>query len=211
MKVVLIGATGMIGSRVLQELISRGHQVTAIVRDPSKLPAGSKATAVAGNILDANQIAELVKGSDAIISAYSPGFSADGVGQLLAATRSLIDAATKAAVKRVIMVGGAGSLYVAPGVTLIDSGHLPEEWKPIAIAHRDALENLRSSGLDWTYFSPAAFIQPGERTGKFRIGTDNLVTGEDGQSRISAEDYAIALVDELEQGRHMRRRFTVGY
>ena len=211
MKVILFGATGMIGSRVLKELVSRGHQVMAVVRDPGKVPTEPGVTPVGGDILDPQAVERLVRGADAVISAFSPGTATDGVEQLLHATRSLIEGVTKAGVKRVIMVGGAGSLLVGPGVTLIDSGHLPDEWKPIAIAHQDALEILRGSSLDWTYLSPSAFIQPGERTGKFRLGDDFLLTDEKGQSRISAEDYAVALVDELELGKHIKQRFTVGY
>jgi putative NADH-flavin reductase len=209
MNVVLYGATGMIGSRILQELLTRGHKVTAVVRDPSRVPANANVKAVKGDQTDAADVAAKTKGADAIITAYSPG--PDAVTKVLDATRSLIAGAKQAGVKRVIMVGGAGSLFVAPGVDLIDSGHLPDEWKAIAIAHRDALKILRESNLDWTSLSPAAFIQPGERTGKFRLGTDNLVADEQHQSKISAEDYAVALVDELEQPKHIRQRFTLAY
>jgi uncharacterized protein len=209
MDVVLFGATGMIGSRILNELVSRGHRVTAVVRDPSKVPANPNVTAVGGDILDPDDVAAKAKGADAVISAYSPGNG--DVRSLLTATRSLIAGLHKADARRLIMVGGAGSLFVGPGVDLIDSGHLPEEWKPIAIAHRDALALIRDSDLAWTYFSPAAFIQPGERTGKFRLGGDSLLSDEQGNSRISAEDYAVALVDELENPKHVRQRFTIAY
>jgi putative NADH-flavin reductase len=109
------------------------------------------------------------------------------------------------------MVGGAATLEVAPGVLLLDSGFLPEEWRPISLAHRDALEVLRACDLDWTYLSPAAYFEPGTRTGVFRLGKDNLVANEKGESRISMEDYAIAMVDELERHAHPRQRFSVGY
>jgi hypothetical protein len=211
MNVVLYGATGMIGSRVLRELVARGHNVTAVVRDPSRVAVGGAVTAVKGDMTDAADLTAKLKGADAVLSAYSPGAGTESV--LLDAVRSLIEGARQAGVKRVLVVGGAGSLFVAPGVTVIDSGHLPEEYKAIAVAHRDALEILRSSAsdLDWTYLSPAAVIAPGERTGKFRLGTDSLVADAQGNSRISAEDYAIALVDELEQPKHLRRRFTLAY
>jgi uncharacterized protein len=209
MNVVLFSATGMIGSRVLNELVSRGHHVTAVVRDPSKVPANPNVAAVKGDILDPDDVATKTKGADAVISAYGPG-SGD-VKDLLTATRSLIAGLHKADARRLMFVGGAGSLLVGPGVDLIDSGHLPEEYKAIAIAHRDALNLLRESDLAWTYFSPAAFIQPGERTGKFRLGVDALLADEQGNSRISAEDYAVALVDELESPRHIRQRFTIAY
>jgi hypothetical protein len=209
MNVVLYSATGMIGSRVLNELVSRGHNVTAVVRDPSKVPAKSGINAVKGNIFDSADVAAKTVGVAAVISAYGPGQGP--VEKLLDATSSLIAGLDKSDVKRLIFVGGAGSLLVAPGVDLIDSGHLPEEYKAIAIAHRDALKMLRNSDLDWTYFSPAGFIQPGERTGKFRLGTDSLIADEKGNSFISAEDYAVALVDELENPRHIRQQFTAAY
>ena len=209
MNVVLYSPTGMIGSRVLNELVSRGHNVTAVARDPSKVPAHPGVAALKGDIFDTDDVAAKAVGADAVISAYGPG-SGD-VNDLLKATRSLIAGLDRADVKRLIFVGGAGSLNVAPGVDLIDSGHLPAEYKDIAIAHRDAKNLLRESDLDWTYFSPPGFIQPGERTGKFRLGKDDLIADEKGNSSISAEDYAIALVDELENPQHIRARFTIGY
>jgi uncharacterized protein len=152
-------------------------------------------------------------GADAIISAYNPG--AGNEGKVIEIMRGVLTAAQQAGVRRLLIVGGAGSLFVAPGVTVIDSGHLPKEWLGIATAHRDLLEFLKTSelaaSLDWTYLSPAAFIQPGERTGKFRLGKDNLITDAKGQSRISAEDYAVAMVDELERPQHIRQRFTAAY
>jgi putative NADH-flavin reductase len=209
MNVVLYGASGMIGSRVLKELVSRGHQVTAVVRDPSKVPASPGVKVVQGDALDAKDVAAKVAGADAVVSSYAP--PVDKVGTLLDAVRALIAGTKEAGVKRLLVVGGAGSLLVKPGVDVIDAGFLPPEYKEIAIAHRDALGILKSADLDWTYFSPPAFIQPGERTGKFRVGDDSLITDEKGNSSISAEDYAIALVDELEHPKHARQRFTVGY
>jgi putative NADH-flavin reductase len=213
MRIVLFGASGMIGSRILQELVHRGHRVTAVVRDPSHVASMPGVTALKGDLTDAASVMGHLQGADAVISAYSPGQGSEQL--LLQATEALLSAARKAGVARVLMVGGAASLFVAPGLTLLDSGHLPKEWLAIATAHRDALELMRSSpvaaGLDWTNFSPAAFIQPGERTGKFRLGNDDLIADAQGQSRISAEDYAVALVDELEHPQHIRQRFTVGY
>jgi uncharacterized protein len=209
MNVVLYSATGMIGSRVLNELVSRGHNVTAVVRDPSKVAANPAVNVVKGDIFDTADVAAKTIGVDAVISAYGPG--AGDVNELLTATRSLIAGLDQSGTKRLIFVGGAGSLYVKPGVDVIASGFLPAEYKDIAIAHRDALALLRESDLDWTYFSPAGFIQPGERTGKFRLGKDDLITDEKGNSSISAEDYAIALADELEHPKHIRQRFTIGY
>jgi putative NADH-flavin reductase len=208
MKVVLFGATGMIGSRVLKELVSRGHEVTAVVRDPSRVPNETGVKAVKGDALNTAEVATAVKGSDAVVSSYAPGAN---TALIVDATRSLIAGLQQADVKRFIEVGGAGSLLIAPNLRLIDAPNFPAEYKEIAIAHADALEVLRTSNLDWTYFSPAAFIQPGERTGKFRLGDDMLIADENGNSRISAEDYAIALVDELENPKFIRKRFTIGY
>ncbi len=208
MNVVLFGATGMIGSRVLNELISRGHKVTAVVRDTSRVPGNPAVTAVQGDVLNTATVAQIVKGADAVVSAYSPG---QNPAAIVDATRSLIAGLQLAGVKRLIEVGGAGSLFVAPNVRLVDAPDFPAEWKTIALAHSDALEVLRSAELDWTYFSPPAFIQPGERTGTFRIGGDTLLADDKGTSRISAEDYAVALADELEKPKYIRRRFTIGY
>jgi len=208
MNVVLFGATGMIGSRVLKELVSRGHKVTAVVRDPSRVPGEPNVKAVKGDVLNPAEVAAVVRGSDAVISSYNPLPNAP---LIVDATKSLIAGLKQAGVKRFIEVGGAGSLFVAPNVRLIDAPDFPEEYRAVADAHADALEVLRGSDLDWTYFSPALLIQPGERTGKFRLGEDALVADEKGNSRISAEDYAIALVDELENPKYIRRRFTIGY
>jgi putative NADH-flavin reductase len=209
MKVTLYGATGQIGRRILVELLQRGHSVTAVVRDPAKLDARVRLTVIPGDVDDVAGIAAASKGADALVSAYGPG--AEHPEKLLSVTRNLIAGAQQSEVPRFLFVGGAGSLEVAPGVTLIDSGHLPEQWKGIAIAHRDALEIARASAINWTCLSPAGFIQPGQRTGKFRLGTDRLLTDDRGESRISMEDFAIALVNELETPQHERRRFTIAY
>ncbi len=208
MKVALYGASGMIGSRILAELLQRGHQVTAVVRNPEKV-AVSGAIAVKGDITDAASVAATAQGHDAAISAYAPPHAQ--VGLVLDATRALLAGLENAGVKRLLVVGGAGSLEVAPGVQLVDTPQFPAEWKAIALAHRDVLPVLKASSLDWTYQSPAAFIQPGERTGKFRLGATQLVTDANGASRISAEDFAVAMVDELEKPQHLRQQFTAAY
>jgi uncharacterized protein len=208
MKVVLIGATGMVGSRVLTELLSRGHEVKALVRDPAKLVGRSGLTLEAVDVTDSDALATAVAGTDAVVTAYGPGNNPE---LLVPATEAIIKGLKKAGVKRILMVGGAGSLEVAPGVRLIDVPNFPPEYKEIAQVHIDAKELLKASGLAWTSFSPAAVIQPGERTGKFRLGTDQLIADEKGNSSISAEDYAIALVDELERANYIGRRFTAGY
>jgi putative NADH-flavin reductase len=209
MNVVLFGASGMIGSRILQELVARGHSVTAAVRDTAKVPVMAGVTTKRGDVLDVDSVATNVKGSDAVISAYAPGF--ETLGNLVLATQSLIAGLQKAGVRRFLMVGGAGSLEVAPGLQLVDAPDFPAAWKGIALAHRDALNVLKGSDLDWTSLSPAALIEPGVRTGKFRLGTDQLVMDDKGESKISAEDFAVAAVDELEKNAHVRQRFTLGY
>ena len=209
MNVTLFGATGNAGTRILKELLARGHQVTAIVREPAKLQAQSGLTVRKGDLSDVAQVADTVRGTEAVVSAYGPGLKSPR--DLVGATERLVEGLKQAGVQRLLMVGGAGSLEVAPGIQLIDSGYLPEEWKPIAVAHRDALEILKASDLDWTSVCPAAYFEPGRRTGVFRLGKDNLVANEKGESRISMEDYAIALVDELEKHAHPRQRFSVGY
>jgi putative NADH-flavin reductase len=211
MKIALIGATGMIGQRILKEALSRGHEVTAIVRDPSRVKVeNERLNVVIGNIFDEESIARAVRGHDLVISAFGP--KAGEEQTLVEATRSLISGVKKSGVSRLLSVGGAGSLEVAPGVQLVDTPEFPDFIKPIALAHRDALEVYRQEKeLNWTNVSPAAMIEPGERTGKYRTGTDQLIVNEQGESRISAEDYAVAMLDEAENPRFSRMRFTVGY
>lgn len=209
MKVVLIGASGMIGSRVLGELLSRGHEVKAVVRDPSKVKAQAGLTVEAADINDPAAAAAVAAGADVVVSAYAPGLETPEL--LVPATRNLIAGLEQAGVKRLIIVGGAGGLNVAPGIRLIDVPDFPETYRGIAQVHIEAKELLAASDLDWTSFSPAAIIQPGKRTGKFRIDADDLVVDAKGNSNISAEDYAMALVDELERGQFKRQRFTAAY
>jgi putative NADH-flavin reductase len=202
MKVALIGATGMVGSRILAELARRGHTVTGIVRHPEKVPDLPGVTPMKGDVYDEAGLAALLKGHDAAITAVH--FTASDPTKLLAALKA-------SGVKRYLVVGGAGSLEVAPGVKLIDTPEFPAIYKTEAAAGAAFLDLLRKEpALDWTYLSPSALIAPGERTAKFRLGTEQLLVNEKGSS-ISAEDYAIALVDEIEKPAHSRRRFTVGY
>ena len=209
MHIALYGATGKSGSRILSELLSRGHQVTAVVRDPAKVVSRPGLTVVEGDVSSAEFIASKIAGADAVVSAYAP--PPDDTDQLLPVTERFIAAAQQTGLPRLLVVGGAASLEVAPGVTLLASGHVPAEWLPIATSHAKALDLLKKSTINWTYFSPAAFFEPGERTGKFRLGKDTLIANEQHDSRISMEDYAIALVDELESPKHERARFTIGY
>jgi putative NADH-flavin reductase len=209
MNVVLYGATGNSGSRILKELVSRGHSVTAIARDTSKIP--SEVTAKQDDLSDVDTIASLISGADVVISAYNP--PTDNTNALIGVTERQIASVKKAGKRdiRLIVVGGAGSLEVAPGVTLLASGHLPAPYVPIAESHSKAWEVLKASDINWTYLSPAAFFQPGERTGNFRLGKNELISDSDRQSRISMEDYAIAIVDEIEKPAHERARFSIGY
>jgi hypothetical protein len=208
MKVVLFGASGMIGSRILAELISRGHKVTAVVRNPERVTA-IEVQVIRGDLTDAASVASAVAGADAVLSAYAPPQGKEQT--LLLASRSLVEGAEMAGVRRLLVVSGAGSLEVAEGVQLLDTPQFPAAWLPIARAHRDALPILEASGLEWTALSPAAMIEPGERTGKFRLGGIQFLVDGQGESRISAEDFAVAMVDELENSQHVRSRFTVAY
>lgn len=203
MKVALIGASGFIGSRLLAELSARSHAVTAITRNPDKIAALPGVTAVKGDVFDKDGLATLLAGHDVAISAVH--FTASDPQLLLAAVK-------QSGVKRYLVVGGAGSLEAAPGVKLFDTPEFPAIYLDEARKGGSFLDLLKQEqGLDWTFLSPSALIQPGERTGKFRLGTDQLLVDDKGNSSISAEDYAIALVDELEKPAHGRRRFTVGY
>ncbi|GAA2425382.1 NAD(P)H-binding protein [Actinomadura vinacea] len=207
MKIALIGATGMIGSRIAAEARSRGHEVTGITR------TGNEGTARA-DAADAAAVAGLVRGHDAVVLSVSPPRDgSEASGPLLAAGRGVLEALREAGVKRLVVVGGAGSLEIAPGVRLVDTPEFPPGYKGESLAAAEQLAEIRAEAgdLDWTYISPAAVIEPGERTGTFRLGGDRLLSDADGNSRISAEDYAVALVDELEKSEAVRRRITVAY
>jgi putative NADH-flavin reductase len=211
MKIALFGASGTIGQRIAQEALRRGHQVTAIVRDPAGIQISDpQLTVTQGNVLDLANVAQVAAEHDVVVSAISP--KGQSLQMLTDAAQSLLEGVKRAGGKRLIIVGGAGSLEVAPGVRLIDTPEFPAAWKGIAQAHHDALEVYRQNGdVDWAYASPAAFIAPGERTGTYRLGTEQLVTDEKGESRISAEDFAVVLLDEIEQPRFSRQRFTAAY
>jgi putative NADH-flavin reductase len=194
----------------VKELLARGHKVTGVARDVSKLQGVAGVTAKTDDLSNVDAIANIIKGADVVVSAYQP--PADNTDALIDVTKRQIDAVKKVGSPRLIVVGGAGQLEVAPGVTLIKSGYLPAEYIPIAVSHEKAAEVLKaSSGINWTYIAPAAYFVPGERTGKYRTGTNNLVSDEKGESKISFADYAIALVDEIEKPKHERALFSVGY
>ena len=202
MKVAVLGASGRAGSEITAELARRGHEVTAIARKPEAIAAAPGVTAVAGDATNPDALAGLITGADAVISALHFDVTA----------QTLLSAVKAAGVSRLLITGGAASLEVAPGKILFDAMDLPEEWKPAILGGITFLKEIRKeTEVDWTFFSPAAFIEEGPRTGTFRLGTDQLVVDEKGESRISFADYAIAMVDELEQHRHPRARFTAAY
>lgn len=220
MKVALFAATGRAGRTILEELIRRGHEVTAVARNLDKLPEQLPGSVkrVQDDLSSADRIAEIIAGSDAVVSAFGPSssdprYTSDMryTDQLVSVTERLIAAVRKAGAPRLLVVGGAGSLEFSPGVTVLDSGYWPKPYVPIATSHMKAFAALRASDINWTYFSPPMLIQPGERTGKFRLGGDALIKDAQGNSSVSFEDYAIALVDELEKPAHERSRFTIGY
>lgn len=211
MKIALFGASGTIGKCIAKEALNRGHEVTAISRHPEKFQfTHLHLHSVACNSLDPESVAKVVAGHDVVVNAIGPA-SSDSSSILVAAAKSLIEGVSRAGVSRLIVSGGAGSLEVAPGVQLVDTPDFPVGWKDVSLAHREALEIYRASSLDWTYLSPAAIIEPGDRTGSYRTGTDQLLTDEKGNSHISLEDFAIAIVDEIESPRFIRRRFTAAY
>ncbi len=213
MKIALIGATGFVGSAVLKELLARGHEVRALARDPAKLAAQPGLQTVRADVTDAAAVTEAVRGVDAVISAYNPGWGHADLHDEFLRGADAIQAGVKAAgVARLLVVGGAGSLYIAPGVQLVDTPEFPAEWKAGALAAREALNRLKTAeGLDWTFLSPAMHLEPGERTGVYRLGRDEPVFDAAGQSRITVADLAAALVAEAEQPQFLRQRFTLGY
>lgn len=210
MKVTLIGATGFVGSAVLPELLQRGHQVTVMARDPAKLAPQAGLAVVQGDAQDAAQVQAAATGQDAVVSAYNPGWgNPDIYNQFLQGTQAIATGARTAGV-RLLVVGGAGSLYVAPGVQLVDTPQFPAEWKAGALAARDALNAIREdTALNWTFLSPPILLEPGERTGQYRLGTEAPLMDGEAPGKISVADLAVAIVDEIEQPRHTRQRFTV--
>jgi uncharacterized protein len=202
MKVALIGASGRAGSRILAELVRRGHEVRALVRHPENVAAAKGVTAQQVDANDLPALSTMLSGAAAVVSSVK--FKDTD-------TRVLIEAVRRAGVKRYLVVGGAGSLEIAPGLREVDGPNFPPQVRPEALKGAEFLEQLRASDLDWTFLSPSRMFVAGERTGTFRLGGDQLLVDANGKSSISFEDYAVALVDELEHPQHLRRRFTVGY
>jgi len=217
MKVALIGATGFVGAHVLTELINRGHEVTVIVRDPSKITnTSNQIHVIKGDIFDTEELAENFKGLDAVVSAYNPGWTNPEIySDSLKGFGSIQEAIKISGVKRFITVGGAGSLEIAPGLQLVDTPDFPEDYKPGATAARDYLNILKKeTALDWTFVSPAIEMHPGTagvRRGTYRTALENPVFDENGRSILSVEDLAVAIVDELEQPKFIKKRFTAAY
>ncbi|MBI5318720.1 NAD(P)-dependent oxidoreductase [Bradyrhizobium sp.] len=203
MKIAVIGASGNAGSRITAELARRGHAVTAIARNPEKIEGLANVVPTKGDASDEAGLAQLLRGHDAAISS---------IHFLASDPQKLIGAAKASGIGRYLVVGGAGSLEVAPGVRLVTTPNFPAQYKAEAEKGAAFLDLLRQEKeLNWTFLSPSALFAPGERTGRFRLGTDQLLTAADGKSWISFEDFAVALADEIERPAHLRKRFTVGY
>lgn len=214
-KVAVIGATGFVGTQVVNELTNRGYEVEAIVRDASKVQENKKVTAKSVDVNSVDELAEALKGNDAVISSFNAGWTNPNLyDDFLNGSINIEKAVEKSGVKRFITVGGAGSLYI-DGNQLVDSPEFPADYKAGATAARDYLNKIKENNtLDWTFFSPAIEMHQGTagvRVGKYRTALENPVFDENGRSILSVEDVAVALVDELEQNNHIRERFTAAY
>lgn len=211
-KIAIIGASGYVGTALLNEAAKRGHQVSAFARHPEKITANANVTAVKADVLDTDGLAALLKGHDLVISAYNPGWQEADIRNIhIKGSKSITEAVKKAGIKRLIAVGGAGSLEIN-GAQLVDSPEFPAEYKEGALGARQALNDLKAENeLDWSFVSPAILLVPGEATGTFRLGTDSPVFDDKGESKITVGDLAVAILDEAEQGKHIRQRFTAAY
>ena len=213
--VLLIGATGFVGSAVLNELVERGHKVTAVVRNVEKIAKNDLVTAVKEDVANVEAIAKLAEGKDAIISAYNPGWTNPEIATLIKENYpKILEAAKQSGVERLLIVGGAGTLFCAPGLRVVDSGAIPAEImggvRPLGDFYLNTLMN--ENDIDWVFFSPAGvFDQEGKKTGNYRLGKDDLIVDAEGNSHISVQDYADAMVNELEKPAHHKERFTIGY
>ncbi|CAO96844.1 NAD(P)-dependent oxidoreductase [Erwinia tasmaniensis] len=214
MKITVIGATGFVGPDIVKEALARGHQVTAVSRSAKNLSADDNLSLAHGDIHDNSWLSSVLKGQDAVISAYNPGWSEPNLfEQFTRGSEQILKAVENSGVKRLLVVGGAGSLEVAPGVDLVDTEAFPADIKPGALAARALRNHLQAKGqaLDWTYLSPAAFLEAGPRTAQFRMGKTSLLMNGDKPATISVADLAVAILDEIEDPHHIRQQFTVGY
>lgn len=213
MRIAVVGATGRVGTAVVEEALARGHEISAIARGSGGIAPRPRLAAVAADIYDTARAAAALAGHDAIVSAFNPGWGDPEIrARMGAGTRSILDAARAAGVRRILIVGGAGSLLAADGSRLVDSPNFPERIRAGALGAADALDIVRGADdLDWTFLSPPPALAPGPRTGAYRAGADTPVTGADGTSTVSDADLAVAVLDEIERPAHVRRRFTVGY
>ncbi|MFT5674346.1 MAG: putative NADH-flavin reductase [Paraglaciecola sp.] len=215
MKITLIGATGMAGSGILEELLQRGHTVRALVRDLGRLKPRLNLEVFLGDAYDSSSVSEAAKGSDIVISAFGPGWTSPDLYDLFVRGSLAIERGVEASgIKRLFVIGGAGSLYVSPGVQYVDTPEFPKCVPPIVIPGvkgcRDTFsELLKNTVLDWTYLSPPPKFEAGERTGSYRVGGDEMLMDGDVPGDISVADLAIAVVDEIESPKHIRKRFTV--
>lgn len=213
--VVLIGASGFVGTAIMNELLLRGHKITAVVRNPQKITVNNENLAVIkADVSDTHTLVSVFKGKDAVISAYNPGWTnPDIYEETLRNYPLILDAVKQSGVKRLLCVGGAGTLFCAPGLRVVDSGVIPASImggvKSLGEFYLNTLMNEKE--VDWIFFLPAGTLEHGNRTGKFRLGKDDLIVDENGNSHISVEDYAVAMVDELENPTHHYERFTIGY
>ena len=214
-KVTLIGASGFVGSAILNEALSRGYQVNAIVQNPEKITIENpNLKVIKADVSDKSNLVDLLCGEENLISAYNPGWAnPDIYNETLNVYPTILRASKRAGVKRLLIVGGAGTLFVAPNLRVVDSGVIPAEImggvKSLGEFYLNALMNEKE--IDWIFFSPAGNIAPGERTGKYRLGKDDLIVDDKGASNISVKDYAKAMIDELENPKHHNERFTIGY
>lgn len=215
MKIALIGATGFVGSALLKEALLKGHEVTAIVRDLSKLEQQQGLFIEQGDINQTEELAELLVGHDIVLSAYNPGWTNPNIyNDFIAGAKSIESATEQAGIKRLLVIGGAGSLYI-DGHQLVDGPNFPAEYKPGASAARDYFNILKNNTtLEWTFVSPAIEMHPGittGRTGQFRLGSDSPVFNEKHRSILSVQDLAVAVIDEVENKQFIGQRFTAAY
>jgi putative NADH-flavin reductase len=214
-EIVLIGASGFVGSAILKEALDRGFKVLAVVRHPEEIKTVHKDLIVKqSDVSSADTVAEVCKGADSVISAYNPGWkNPDIAKETTLVYRAILEGVRKSGVKRFLIVGGAGSLFISPGKRIMDSGLIPESYLPAVRALADVylIDLTAEKSIDWVFFSPAGTLEPGLRTGKFRLGKDDMIVNEKEESKISVQDYAVAMIDEVEKPAHHRERFTIGY